>query len=393
MPVFELKAKTREGRALTTTVVAQNREVAVRRTRARGVYVVEVRRLRPRGRGASGWVAGVLRPVSPAAKAVFLRQLHELLTAGIGLAETFDQLRFRVTDARLRRLCDEARAEAIAGKSLSEILAARPGVIEPWIAAAIGAAERAGAVDKVLPSLEQDIRNDERERRRATFPAIYTKAIAVFAVMAATIPVAITHGLVGWITNTLVNGVPLLALAWAALMGVRIVAALPRVRALLDRVLMHVPVIGRGRRTVYALRFLRAYTALVHAGTSPQEAFEAASSAAGPAWLEMRGEYAADHLRRGGDLATALRMLGALDTETRGLIETADDTGELDSVLADCVRMLEERADRESIRRTVWVWALLLLLSAILVIAGVVMGMVGYYNKLMEWADSLTEDL
>jgi len=391
LPVFELRAKTREGRELTTTVVSQNREVAVRRVRARGVYVVAVRRLRAGRGGSSGWLAGVLRPVSPAAKAVFLRQLHELLTAGIGLAEAFDQLRFRVSDARLRRLCDEARAEATAGRSLSEILAARPGVIEPWIAAALGAAERAGAVDKLLPSLEQDIRNDERERRRATFPAIYTKAIAVFAVIAATMPIAITHGLAGWLTNTLVNGLPLLALAWVALTGVRVVAALPPVRGLLDRTLMRVPVIGRGRRTVYALRFLRAYTALIHAGASPQEAFEAASSAAGPAWLEMRGEYAADHLRRGGDLATALRMFGLLDRQTRGLIETAEDTGELDNVLEDSVRMLEESADRESIRRTVWVWALLLLLSAVLVITGVVLGMVGYYKKLMEMFDSLME--
>jgi type II secretory pathway component PulF len=278
------------------------------------------------------------------------------------------------------------------GAKLSEILAAHPECFEPWVAASVSAAERAGALDALLPVVVEDHRQVSRERARLTYPKVYAKAIAVLAVIAATLPLAITHGLGFWLVNTLVNGLPLLAIGLLAWHGLRLVGRLGPVQSLVERITSRLPVMGKGQRVAYARRFLRAYRDMVRAGCLPQEAMEAAASVAGPARLEARGMRAAEHLRRGGDLPTALAMAGVLDRKTRGLLETAEETGELDVMLDECLEMLDDEADRQSLRRSIWSWALLLLLTAVLVGAGVIVGVVGYYNRIMEFYDSfLTE--
>jgi len=366
MPVFRLETRTQEGELRRQVVVAQTRDVAVRQMRARGVYVVNVRKVRiPRTRKPGPWLASVFRPVSPREKAVFFLQLHELLSAGIHPVEALEELKTTTRAPSLRRFCDEGARRVAEGLSLAELFASYPEIFEPWVVGAVSAAERSGEFEALIQPLEEEYRAGERERKRLVYPVTYGKAIAAFSLIAATIPVAITHGLAFWITNTILNGGPLVLMAIAAWYALRFVGALPPVRSVSERLALRLPVVGPGRRTAYSLRFLRAYAAMVKAGALPQEAFEVAAAAVGPAWLERRAQRGVEHLRRGGTLSEALHYAGVLDPRTQGLMETAEDTGEFDSILAECLNTLQSDADRESMRRTIWMWAILLLVSAV----------------------------
>jgi type II secretory pathway component PulF len=388
LPLFRLEAKTQQGQLERHDLVAQTAQIAVRRLKARGLYVTQVRRLprrRVRGPGA-GWAAG-LRPLAPREKALLCLQLHELLSAGIGIAEALHDVAPRVASLRLRQFLTEAAEAARQGVPLSQAMSERADLFEGHVAGAVAAAEEAGTLDGVFATLEQDYRALERDRRRLTFPLTYLKAVAGLSVVAMTIPVAITHGLLFWLTNTLVNGGPLLLAAVAAWHGARLVGRLGPVSALAERVRAHLPVTGPGRRVTYALRLLRAFREMTRAGALPQEALEVAAAAVGPSALEERARRGADHLRRGGSLAEALRYTGLLDRRIAGLLETAEETGELDATLTECLRMLEDDDQRESLRRTVWSWALILLLTALVVLAATVIGWRALYDQVLGFYD------
>lgn len=388
MPLFRLEAKTQQGQLERHDLVAQTAETAVRRLKARGLYVTGVRRLprRRTQRPGAGWTASV-RPLRPREKALLFLQLHELLSAGIGSAEALHDIAPRVASLRLREFLTEAAEAARSGLPLSRSMAERTDLFEGYVVGAVAAAEEAGTLDAVFETLEQDFRALERDRRRLTFPLTYVKAVAGLSLIAMTLPVAITHGLLFWFTNTLVNGGPLLLAAVASWHGARVLARLGPVAGLMERVLALLPVTGSGRRVTYALRLLRAYRDMTRAGALPQEALDVAASAVGPSVLEDRARRGADHLRRGGSLAEAFRYTGLLDRRIIGLLETAEETGELDTTLTECLRMLEDDDQRESLRRTVWSWALLLLLTALVVLVASVVGWRAIYEQVLGYYD------
>lgn len=393
MPLFLVETRDRLGHSSERRVVAQTREAALRRLSARDVYLVGARKVAPSGRSRPyPSVLDTLRPVPMDLRADLLRHLQELLSVGMPLGEVLERVSHRTPDPRLRRLCREGMEAARSGARLSEILAANPGCLAPWVAASLSAAEQAGTVDALLPLLVEDHREASRERARLIYPTVTAKAVVGFALVATTLPVAISHGLAFWAVNTLANGVPLLLLALLAWHAVRFAGRIGPVCQLLERLASWLPVIGVGRRVIYARRFLRGYRAMVRSGHLPQEAMEAAASSAGPAWLEVRGQRAAEHLRRGGDLATALRMAGVLDTRVSGLLETAEETGETDAVLDECVAMLDDEAERESLRRSIWSWALLFALAAVIATGALVVGFRGYYAQLMDLTDAYFTD-
>ncbi len=387
MPLFRLEAKTAEGALERHTVVAQSAAVAARRLRTRGLYVLEVRRLRGRERPRGAPRRSAIGRLSPREKALLFLQLHELLSAGIGPAEALADLAPRVQPPRLRQFLADAARALREGTPLSLLLAERPDLFEPHVAGAVAAAEQAGVLDRVFRTLELEFRTIDRDRRRLTFPLTYAKAVALASLLAMTLPVAITHGLGFWLTNTLLNGGPLLLGAVAVWHGARLVGRIGPLPGLAERLLAALPVSGRGRRVTYALRLLRAFEAMTRAGALPQEALEIAAAAVGPSVLEQRALRGADHLRRGGTLAEAMRYTGLLDRRITGLLETAEDTGELDATLAECLAMLEDDDARESLRRTVWSWALLLLLTAALVLGASVVGWRAIYERIYEYYD------
>lgn len=386
MPLFLLEARTAEAKLVRQLTVAQTEAIAVRQLRGTGLHIVRVERVRPRRKHGP---LGLGRTLEPREASLFLHQLGELLSAGISPAEAADDLATRARPQRLRLFLRESAPRLRAGTPLSLLLAERADLFEPHIAGAVAAAEQAGALDAVFEPLAEDYRESDRERRRLTFPLTYLKAVAVFAAIAATIPVAIGHGLVVWLQNTVLNGGPLLLAALVAFSLVRAVLRLPPVATLVSALLDRAPLLGRGRRVSYALRFLRAYGALVHAGALPQEALEAASPAVGPERLAARALRGADHVRAGGKLGDALRYTGLLGTREAGLLATGEEAGELDSTVTECLRLLEDDRDRESLRRTIWLWALLLLLTAAVVLLACVIGWRAIYAAIYDWADDL----
>jgi len=390
MPLFQLETRNEAGQIQTRRVAAESQVAAVRMLRARGEFVVRGRRVTRRRMGdplrslrAAVW------PIRPRAYALLFAQFADLVRAGFTTANALQHLAGHTSERRLASFCREAAADVARGTPLSEAMALRPDLFETWVSASISVGEQVGRLDVMASLLEQEFRAQTQFGRRFTVASIYTRAILVFAVIAATSPAVIHVGLSGWLVS-------LAEIGGITYVGWKLLQVLSRFgwpRALLAWAGRSLPVYGSMRRGLSRLRAQRALRELTRAGVDPQAAFEFAAPVSGGGGAGRGLQRGADVLRAGGSYGKAYRATGLFDQREVGLMETAEETGELDGMIDETVQSLEDSADHAALRATYWGWGLLILVSAAVTILAIYLGTSGYVNALLDWFDDMMEEI
>ncbi|HOS94799.1 MAG TPA: type II secretion system F family protein [Armatimonadota bacterium] len=390
MPLFQLETRNEAGQVQTRRVAAESQVAAVRMLRARGEFVVRGQRVTRRRMGdplrslrAAVW------PIGPRALALLFAQLADLIRAGFSTANALEHLAGQTTERRLASFCREAAADVARGIPLSEAMALRPDLFESWVSASVAVGEQTGRLDVMASLLEQEFRTQTQFGRRFTVAAIYTRAILVFAVLAATSPAVIHVGLSGWLVSLAEIG----GLAYVGWKFLHIISRFAWPRALLAGLSRFVPVCGSLRGSLSRLRAQRALRELIRAGIDPPSAFEFAAPVSGGGSSGRGLRRGADVLRAGGSFGRAYRATGLFGQREAGLMETAEETGELDSMIDETVQSLEDSADHAALRATYWGWGLLILVSVAVTVLAIYLGTSGYVNALLEWFDDMMEGI
>ena len=181
---FRYQARDAEGDLREGAVDADTLEAASRLLVARGLYPIEVAAATgaaiswsSRLRGGRG---GRLRP---AEQALFVRQLSDLLAAGVPLVDALAMLgrqsQSAATADRATRLAEAVRD----GASIATALEERPGTLPLPLVAVVRAGEASGALDQVVASiadlLEKEAELRDKVRQALIYPAIVTVASAL----------------------------------------------------------------------------------------------------------------------------------------------------------------------------------------------------------------------
>lgn len=390
MPLFQLETRNEAGQVQTRRIAAESQVAAVRMLRARGEFVIRGQRVTRRRMGdpfrslrAAVW------PIRPRAYALLFAQLADLIRAGFTTANALEHLAGQTAERRLASFCREAAADVARGIPLSEAMALRPDLFEIWVSASVAVGEQTGRLDVMASLLEQEFRTQTQFGRRFTVASIYTRAILVFAVLAATSPAIIQVGLSGWLVSlTEIGGITLVG--WKLL---QILTRFAWPRALLAGLGRFLPVYGSLRRGLSRLRAQRALRELTKAGIAPAAAFEFAAPVSGGGRSGRGLQRGADVLRAGGSFGKAYRATGLFGQREVGLMETAEETGELDGMIDETVQSLEDAADHAALRTTYYGWGLLILISAAVTILAIYLGTSGYVNALLDWFDDMMEEI
>lgn len=393
MGVYRVTVRDATGEARATTVQADDPNAAARVAQARGLFVSQVD-LAPRV--ATGDTVGGLHarvfPVSADALALFFRHLAALTKVGQTPATALASMASRLTDRRLTAFANRASARCSEGEPLSAAVYLEPVLFPQWVAAMVAVAEQSGRPNEILGHVRSELEDEARLAARFRLPLVYLRVAAALAVLLLSCGTLVGGGLLPWLRVLFTVYLPALAVLQATVWAGRALTRQPSMRDLRESLVALLPGAGALQRERGLLRFARSIRALNRAGRSVPDAFALAVPVAAQRPLVAGLEQGAAALIQRASLAQAFEATGLFDGQLVRLVAEGERTGKVDQIVNGFCQEQERRVANAQ-RTTLYViWGALILLSVIVIGAGVVGGVVslslGLVQKTQEFMNA-----
>ncbi|MBI3927315.1 MAG: type II secretion system F family protein [Armatimonadetes bacterium] len=300
-------------------------------------------------------------------KAIFYRQLATMVNAAMPLAAALEAAGCQT----MPQLGSRMAGMVGEGNMLSHAMRCFPFYFSAFEVSLISTGELSGTLDRQLNSLADQMEKSHRLEREITSKLVYPLLILHAAVFIPPVVVLFTQGMQAYLTVTLSLLLPIYLLALVFFSTYRLVASGSWTRKLLDTALMHLPVLGRGVRSLAAARFLDALARLYEAGITPDQSLALATDACG-------NSYFADRLRSAhkiqGDcelISATLKRSHLFSVFVVSLIATGEESGQTPEMIGRTAQMLHEELTLDA-RKLMTLFPLLILL----LVGGLVGGLV-----------------
>ena len=350
--LFAYTARSGEGRFVTGSLQAENREQALAHLRTRTLFVTSL----SRPGTSSGVVGSIITawPVSAAARSAFFRSFATLIHAGVPIRRALDVVVESCRDARLREALGSVSSDIESGSELSTAMGRRPREFPRLFVAMIRAGELGGALDDILERiatlLERHSAIRKRVRSAMAYPLIVATAalVLVLFLVGSTVPAfasmfAEMHVTLPWTTRALLatgNSLHdpavwlLLALVPVAIIGlVRAGRRVENVALRIDGLTLALPIFGAILRKSVIARFSRTLGALLRSGVPLLGALDAAHDVIENAVYARFTRDLAMSLREGDSIAVALEKSPLFEGLFQQLMRVGEETGTLDAML------------------------------------------------------------
>ncbi|HOL66575.1 MAG TPA: type II secretion system F family protein, partial [bacterium] len=385
-------ALNQEGSLISGRVVATNQSLVLEQLRQQGLRPVEVEETVAENVVARSVRAG--RRVARAQIEIFLRQLANLLTAGVPLSRALEIITRETTSASAPQHWSAIRDDVVGGSSLAAALSRWPELFSRVCLAMVRAGETGGFLNLALEQVADFQEREEDLKGRVKAALIYPALLAVlagavmiflliffiprfsaiFAEFGASLPeltrlvIALSQFLVRY--GFLIVGV--LAVLIVFLRGL---LATEKGRRGWENFLLRIPLWGPAIAQLALVRFCRVLGTLLGAGVPLVTALHVAKEAVGYSLLSDGVATAIEEVKSGSSLAKGLAHQEKLFPATvLEMVAVAEESGQLDKELLRLATTYERDLDRK-LRALVAVIepALLFLMAAI--VGTVVIGM------------------
>ncbi len=387
MPIYHYRARDREGKVTEADMEAASPSAVAAELRRRGLWVSSVREAgAPR---CARWQRGlmvVLRPPSPAALGQFLAQLSSLLRAGVNAHDAMSDLADRTGDRRLARAAAEMAQGLAEGSGLAPQMARYPNLFPAHVIGAVAAAESFGGLPEVLAALAEQAGTEAMLRARLLWLWLYYGLVLVLAVLVVPFPLMVARGMRWYVALELTRVLPVAIGVLAVLVLLRVLSTRPPLSLVLSRVVMRVPLFGAMVRWSAIVRFLMALRLSQRAGATLDRGIMAGAQATGHAHLLAAGRRAAERVRSGVSLASALPTIGLLPRHIISLLATGERSGTLEEALDNAVGWAEQRRQAAVHALSSGAAAGALGLAAVLVLIALALAYTNLYRAIFERA-------
>ncbi|MDP7005926.1 MAG: type II secretion system F family protein [Phycisphaerales bacterium] len=327
----------------------------------------------------------------------FTRQLSTLQDAGLPLLRSLQILEQQQNPGKLKSILLDVVEDVESGTSLSDAMSKHPKAFDRLYSKMVAAGEIGGVLDVILQRLANFMEKAQRLKSRIKGAMIYPICVIIVAVAIVTgimyfvIPKfkdifndfdVTLPGLTLWLieASLWIAGTPegkeqaipgyvwVIASPFLVFFFFKLVRKTGPGRAIIDIVLMKIPVLGNLVEKTSVARFTRTLGTLIAAGVPILEAVLITRDTSGNHVYEKALTGVHDSIREGESVADPLREAKVCDSIVVNMIEVGEETGDLDVMLMKVADNYDEEVD-------VAVTALLSLLEPMLVV--VLGGIVG----------------
>ncbi len=392
MPKFEYQATNPEGRPVADVIEAESRMMATVKLREKGLHIQTLKQ-KSEDSVADHQPAQThysllypLRPVSVRSLSDFYAQLAELLEAGVPIHEAAESLKGRV-DRRLEGILAEITPKLGEGEDASEILAKHPQIFPGHIRAMLKAGETSGNLDQICSAIATQYQEEHNLQQKMRLPRIYYGLVLIVAILVAPFPGVIARGFSWYVDLCLMVLLPIIVGLAVLMQAGRVVAAVPRVKELLDDVIGALPWLAPFGMRAARARILQTMYILTRSGVDLPTSLNLAAQASGIRPMDAQLRIAAAQIREQVPVAQALTNCSALTDREKGALATAQQTG----LYEDALRRLSEAAtlERRNIINKLVIGGLVgfSLATAVPVAAALYFAYTAYINAILERAE------
>lgn len=269
----------------------------------------------------------------------FLQQLSTLQNAGVSIVESMQMLRLTAKKTAMRSMIQKMMRNLQEGHQLSDALALFPKYFDATSVALVRAGEQGGVLDTVLRNIaeyrEKDYSLKKKIRSALMYPGITVAVmiVVVIILMVKVIPVfaklfhsfnaqlpALTQIVVNlsyWLKDHVVFLIFVPALLIAALIWAY--RRSYKVRWQVDRITLHLPVIGKLLLYGATARFMQTLALLYSAGVPIQESMNTLAKVSGNTVIDAGVAKARESVLAGGRIADGLKETYLPDLSVRML--------------------------------------------------------------------------
>ena len=414
MPTFQYEALSDAGKPQKGTINASTSEEAIARIRSQGYFPTSVREQKAKkqkGKTAAPAASGKKKNwteisiqiggVGSKQLTAFTRQLSTLQDAGLPILRALAILEQQQKPGLLKDSVGAIQEDVASGSSLSDAMAKHPKAFNTLYIKMIAAGEVGGVLDLILQRLADFLEKAAKLKRRIISAMIYpaavisVAAVIVLGIMVLIVPkfieifedfdtelpgltvflIEFSKWLIGPLLSTgnpdqLVPGIIWTLLSpFFIFLIFKIIRKTKSGKAVFDRALLIVPVLGGLIAKGTIAKFTRTLGTLVNAGVPILDAINITAETTGNNVYQNALFKVHDSVRQGESFAEPLRQAKVCDALVVNMIDVGEETGDLDKMLLKIADNYDEEVD-------VAVAGLVSLLEPIMVV--VLGGIVGF---------------
>ena len=392
MPVFVYEALDKAGKQQKGQIDASSSEEAIQRIKLQGYFPTSVREQKTKKGGAAAGEGkgGKKEKKAPAKKGgvtlpfvkvkakqltTFTRQLSTLQDAGLPLLRSLQILEQQQKPGLLKSVLLGVTEEVEGGSSLSDAMNKHPRAFNTLYVKMVAAGEIGGVLDVILQRLAEFMEKAERLKRKVVGAMIYPAMVITVAIVIVTgimyfiipkfqdifadfgvqlpkLTVMLTETSAWVAGNYPTKGAMMMPGAVYIVFGIPVVIVLFKLlrktgpgRAVLDRTLLFVPVLGKLIRKTSIARFTRTLGTLIAAGVPILEAITITKETSGNYVFEKALGKVHDSIREGETFAEPLREAKVCDSIVVNMIDVGEETGDMDTMLLKIADNYDEEVD------------------------------------------------
>lgn len=385
MATFQYEAIDKAGKRQKGTIEAATSEEAIQRIKLQQLFPTSVREQKVKKSAAAGETAAKpkrkkgggfsIGGVKQKHLTTFTRQLSTLQDAGLPLLRSLQILEQQQRPGLLKNVLVGVGEDVQGGASLSEAMSKYPKAFDHLYTKMVNAGEIGGVLDVILQRLADFMEKAERLKRKIKGAMIYPVTVVLIAMLIVTgimyfiipkfqeifkdfdvalpAPTVALINTSAWVAGNyptkgamMVPGVVYIIFGIPVFfVGLKLLRKTKPGRAIMDTMVLYVPVVGMLAKKSIVARFTRTLGTLVAAGVPILEAISITRDTAGNYVFEKALGKVHDSIREGETFAGPLRESKVCDSLVVNMIDVGEETGDLDTMLLKIADNYDDEVD------------------------------------------------
>ncbi len=365
MPTYVFKGRNRLNEVIVGERVADNREALRQILRKEQVTLTSVKE---KGREIGIPKIGGRKKVKSKDLSIFTRQFSVMIDAGLPLVQCLEILAQQQDNKYFQQILMQVRQDVEEGSTLAAAMARHPRVFDQLYANMVEAGETGGILDLILQRLSTYIAKVVKLKLDIITAMISPAAVVLLAIVAVAvimivvipqfqniflgllgpgeqlplptrIVVGISNFLAGW------GGLAILVAIIAAAVSIHFYYKTPGGRWNIDKVLLHVPILGDIFRKIAVSRFSRTLSTLLSSGVPILQSLDITARTSGNVVIEAAITKVRVGVERGESFVDPLRATEVFPNMVAQMIGIGEQTGALDAMLGKIADFYEQEVD------------------------------------------------
>ncbi len=357
MPSFTYTARDAKGDLKSGSVSAANRDEVMTQLRRQRMNVVKIEEQAKAKQKTTGSIA--MRDI-----VIFTRQFSTMINSGLPLVQALDILSKQTENKALSAVTRQVVFDVESGHTVADALAKHPNAFSDLYVNMVAAGEAGGILDTILMRLATFMEKNDQLVRKVKGAMIYPGVImsvaglAILVLLIFVIPVFQSmFGAVGLAlplpTRIVIGMSQFLKGYWWAL-GIGGFAAFTAIKKyndtsdgklVIDRLLLHMPVLGDVLRKSAVSRFTRTLGTLISSGVSILDGLEITAKTAGNRVIQDAIMQSRASIAGGDTISAPLAKSNVFPPMVISMIAVGEQTGGLDEMLSKIADFYDEEVD------------------------------------------------